>query len=233
MGRRSPCWSMARPRDGGLQPRARRTSRRCSPASRTRPGPNGAVGFRVIDTTTLTNGLHTISWAVIDNQGASEGIGSRFFTVSNGRRGAVTARRGVDGRRGKRRGSARDRHRRFRDDGAAARAARVGPRGALAGSRPGARAGRDPQRRGEPRRTVARDPGHATRATCDERGLAPLPIGSQLDAATGVFTWAPGVGFVGAYDLCSSAVGDDAVARREVRVILAPKGSGRRPAGRD
>ena len=47
-------------------------------------GSNGAIGFRVIDTTTLTNGLHTISWTVVDNQGAIEGIGSRFFTVSNG-----------------------------------------------------------------------------------------------------------------------------------------------------
>ena len=47
-------------------------------------GTNGAIGFRVIDTTALTNGLHTISWTVVDNQGAIEGIGSRFFTVSNG-----------------------------------------------------------------------------------------------------------------------------------------------------
>ena len=28
---------------------------------------NGAIGFRVIDTTTLTNGAHTISWTVIDD----------------------------------------------------------------------------------------------------------------------------------------------------------------------
>ena len=39
--------------------------------------------------------------------------------------------------------------------------------------------------------------------------------------------WAPGVGFVGAYDLVFIRhVGDDAVARREVRIILAPKGTG-------
>ncbi len=53
-------------------------------------GANGAVGFRVIDTTTLSNGLHTISWTVTDNLGVTEGIGSRFFTVANGA-GAVTA----------------------------------------------------------------------------------------------------------------------------------------------
>ena len=51
---------------------------------------NGAIGFKMIDTTQLTNGRHTISWTVVDNQGAIEGIGSRFFTVSNGT-GPLTA----------------------------------------------------------------------------------------------------------------------------------------------
>jgi hypothetical protein len=43
----------------------------------------GAVGYFYIDTTKLTNGLHTISWSVTDNAGAASGIGSRFFTVQN------------------------------------------------------------------------------------------------------------------------------------------------------
>ena len=56
---------------------------------------DGAIGFRVLDTTTLTNTLHTISWTVSDSAGAVEGIGSRFFAVSNGV-SAVTAAPGVD-----------------------------------------------------------------------------------------------------------------------------------------
>ncbi len=44
---------------------------------------NGAIGFYTIDTTTLTNGIHTISWLVIDNQARSDGIGSRYFWVQN------------------------------------------------------------------------------------------------------------------------------------------------------
>jgi hypothetical protein len=58
--------------------------------------------------------------------------------------------------------------------------------------------------------------------------LAPLPIGSNLDRTTGVFTWQPGVGFVRNYDLVfvRSANGQ-AVSRREVRVVLNPKGSNR------
>ena len=45
---------------------------------------NGAVGVFHLDTTTLSNGLHTISWVVTDSGGASEGIGSRYFIVQNG-----------------------------------------------------------------------------------------------------------------------------------------------------
>ncbi len=45
---------------------------------------NGAVGYYILDTTRLANGLHTISWVVTDNLGNSEGIGSRFFNVQNG-----------------------------------------------------------------------------------------------------------------------------------------------------
>ena len=45
---------------------------------------NGAIGYFFLDTTTLANGVHTISWVVSDNQGRTDGIGSRFFTVLNG-----------------------------------------------------------------------------------------------------------------------------------------------------
>jgi sugar lactone lactonase YvrE len=45
-----------------------------------------------IDTTALTNGLHTIGWTVTDSAGRVDGIGSRFFTVFNsGASSAVTA----------------------------------------------------------------------------------------------------------------------------------------------
>jgi hypothetical protein len=43
----------------------------------------GAVGFYLIDTTTLTNGVHTIVWIVQDSANRIQGIGSRFFTVAN------------------------------------------------------------------------------------------------------------------------------------------------------
>jgi len=37
----------------------------------------------VIDTTKLSNGLHSIVWIATDNEGHSEGIGSRYFYVKN------------------------------------------------------------------------------------------------------------------------------------------------------
>ena len=42
-----------------------------------------AVGFFVLDTTTLANGLHTLAWVVRDNMNRVQGVGSRFITVQN------------------------------------------------------------------------------------------------------------------------------------------------------
>jgi uncharacterized repeat protein (TIGR03803 family) len=44
---------------------------------------NGAVGHFSLDTRTLTNGVHVLSWVVADNNGNSQGIGSRYFMVAN------------------------------------------------------------------------------------------------------------------------------------------------------
>ena len=43
----------------------------------------GAVGFFHVNTTTLANGVHTISWNAFDNQGRGEGLGSRYFNTLN------------------------------------------------------------------------------------------------------------------------------------------------------
>ncbi len=44
---------------------------------------NGAVGYYVLDTTALTDGMHAISWEVTDDLDRKEGIGSRYFWVTN------------------------------------------------------------------------------------------------------------------------------------------------------
>jgi hypothetical protein len=44
----------------------------------------GAIGFRVLDTTQFADGLHTIAWVGYDDQGIGEGVGSRYFSILNG-----------------------------------------------------------------------------------------------------------------------------------------------------
>jgi hypothetical protein len=44
---------------------------------------NGAVGYLNLDTTTYSNGVHTIQWTATDNAGNTDGIGSRYFTIQN------------------------------------------------------------------------------------------------------------------------------------------------------
>ncbi|MFC2161647.1 hypothetical protein ACFLRX_08355 [Acidobacteriota bacterium] len=44
---------------------------------------DGAIGYFHLDTTSLADGMHTISWTITDNAGITGGIGSRFFTVVN------------------------------------------------------------------------------------------------------------------------------------------------------
>jgi hypothetical protein len=186
---------------------------------------NGAIGFRVIDTRTLTNGLHTIAWTVTDDHGTTEGIGSRYFTVSNtGSSGSMTTA-GVA----------------TASSAAAVTALPIDRSPILA-------------RRGWDSTTAWRSFGSGTSDRVVIRGeevdrldlwlgdewgqryagyhrvageLTPLPIGSHLHATSGRFTWAPGAGFVGAYDLVFVRYsGQQPVVRREVRVILAAKGSG-------
>jgi hypothetical protein len=50
----------------------------------------GAVGFFHVNTTTLSNGVHTISWNAFDNLGRGEGLGSRYFNVLNTSSGVLT-----------------------------------------------------------------------------------------------------------------------------------------------
>jgi hypothetical protein len=45
---------------------------------------SGASGYFMLDTRTLTDGLHTIAWLIRDDAGQATGVGSRYFRVQNG-----------------------------------------------------------------------------------------------------------------------------------------------------
>jgi hypothetical protein len=190
------------------------------------PGLNntdGAIGFRVIDTTALANGLHTIAWTVTDNLGSTEGIGSRYFRVSNGVGGMTAASEG----------------------GALTASSEALAAAPVAGNAVVGRLGWDPAAPwrafvvNSSGRVVVRSeevsrlelhltgPGRSEGYLRVGDALTALPVGSQLDASTGVFTWQPGVGFVGSYDLVFvRRDGPRVIARQDVRVILQAKGSG-------
>jgi hypothetical protein len=191
----------------------------------TYPGVASALGIAGINTTLLSNGLHTIAWIVTADNGQSDGIGSRFFNVSNtggaltgeavapaglsasdevagaaADRSGVRARRGYDGRTP------------FR---------RIRPSAA----EPATIYGEEMDRfelRFDPR------PGTLTGHVRTADGLAPLPAGSHLDAGAGVFTWQPGPGFVHAYDLVFVRWNEGrAVSRLDVRFVIGPRASNR------
>jgi hypothetical protein len=202
-----------------------------------------ALGVATLDTTTLANGVHTISWLVTDNQtpAGAAGVGSRYFTVS---KGSLT----LDPSQGS--------LRRGRSTVIASNAFMAPPSAALRTAArdsdpiPGRR-GFDPETPLQPyavtdgRATVQSEEldrielqvgaqgAGASGATYAgylrvADGLAPLPVGSSLNPETGAFIWQPGVAFVGTYDLVfAKLAGSEAVARRDVRVVLNPKGSNR------
>ena len=188
---------------------------------------NGAIGFRVIDTTALSNGMHTIAWTVTDNLGSTEGIGSRYFRVSNGTSPLTSA--------------LEDGVQRAGSPALAAAAATSASRPVLG------RLGWNPD---APWRTFAVNTSGRAIVRSEEIGrielylgdassgrvegylrvgdaLAALPVGSTLDPSTGVFTWQPGVGYVGNYDLIFvRRDGGRVHERQDVRVVLHAKGSG-------
>ena len=157
------------------------------------PGLNnsaGAVGFRILDTTQLANGIHTISWVVSDDSGATEGIGSRYFHVNNAT--ALVSRDQVT------------------SEAVEASAAAIVPRGD---------APRVARIREMERLVIDLTTESKTVSACrptftgfevvgDER--RPLPAGSTLDPSTGAFAWQPGPGFIGMYRLLFLATCDGA-----------------------
>ena len=167
------------------------------------PGINTALGLAAFDSTTLSNGVHTIAWVVTDNLGNSAGVGSRYFTVSNG--AGITASSSqlaasasllpassqpvprITGRRG------------------------FDPYGAYETFEPGAD-GRITIAIPEMGRVELWLPAGSTAQALVNGVRRPLPIGSQFNADTGQFTWNPGVGFNGAYDFL--------LAGRAIRVVV-------------
>lgn len=163
---------------------------------------SGAVGFLVIDTTKLSNGVHTIGWIARDAAGNTQGLGSRFFGVLNsGTASAVAAAQSASAQSASALTGVP-----IANDAIEVRRAATPQEGALLVV---------PEYTGDIdlRATEMEmiELRLASRFAADGQGryegfqlvrdeLRPLPSGSTFDAAEGVFRWQPGPAFVGAYD---------------------------------
>jgi hypothetical protein len=218
-------------------------------------GVRNALGVWTMDTTALSNGVHSIAWVVTGTNGETDGIGSRFFSVANSTGGSSTA--GV-----------------AQTPVAALAATPVPAAGTAAVPAPllvplavappdvqaavaaapletsplPARTGADPDApfvsappsdgrdvfeieemdRVELQLGWVGSDGDVTGYLRSGAELSPLPIGSHLDRSAATFAWLPGPGFVRDYDLVFVRwSGGVAVARRDVRIVILPKVGGR------
>ena len=172
----------------------------------------GAGGSFALDTTTLANGSHQISWSVSDSCGRQAWIGSRFFDVQNGSAARVAAP----------------------STAVASQAAAVSSSPMMVQQGEGAWSLVSPNAAGvrvaqtdERNRINVQLPavGGATYTGAHRVGTAwrALPLGSSLDSQTGLFSWEPAAGFVGSYDLAFvSTATDGTTLIVPVRIVVGP-----------
>jgi hypothetical protein len=206
----------------------------------------GPVGYRVLDTTALAEGQHTIAWVVVDSQGAANGIGSRYFSVAN----SADAQAGLQAAP-----SATESSAGVETVGAAPPTISVvagpdsGRRAASLATTPAVDAPVLVQRgEGQVRPLQASETGARTialkalerveltlgaaTAGCpgtwagyrvDEKKLADLPVGAAINP-TGTFYWQPGPGFIGTFELLFVRTAcDGSKERLPVTVTIQPR----------
>ncbi|MDQ1350892.1 MAG: hypothetical protein QG657_1194, partial [Acidobacteriota bacterium] len=156
----------------------------------------GPTGYFQFDTTTYTNGLHSISWIVTDDGGNSEGIGSRFFSIYNttGGDAAKSPARatGTDSSR-----VAMSTVKKNFNPGSDAQQSEMIP--IEQAQTPSFVEIRELQRIEIPVGSGNRSGLKGYVAVGDDKET--LPIGSTLDTDNGVFHWQPGPGFLGDFEL--------------------------------
>ncbi len=187
---------------------------------------DGAVGYYYLNTTEYQNGVHTIGWNVEDSGGNSADIGERYFTVINvdimGTLGTGMKNQMVN----------LDRSLSF--EYAIKLPTSFNPVRVRSG----------PRRDAEPEITEVDNYGvinieirevERVRVYFGEGAdymgylivgeeLRPLPIGSTLNTEEGTFSWQPGAGFIGEYDLVfikKDATG--AKTKIKTRITILPK----------
>jgi hypothetical protein len=182
------------------------------------PMGGGAVGYFFIDTTMMTNGVHTIAWSVTDAAARTAGVGSRYFTVFNGSASAIGSP------------SFPASPQLWRPVGELARSRDAAPLGV--------RTGFDLEARFEPieaggrveisdlgRLEVDLGTGPVDVFLVRNGRLARLPGGATLDAARGRFHWQPAPAFLGEYQLAFVRQGRHGPELTSLSVVVTPQPS--------
>ncbi len=174
---------------------------------------DGPVGYHILDTTKYADGVHTISWTVSDDAGSIGGIGSRFFEIQNlsGASSLSTASGSIgseaEGTSYVAEGTGADTAALLPDDDSERLAIEVS-----GGSRRTVR---------EQGLVIVRLKGGAGRRYVGWGADATkgLPVGSTLDAKSGIFYWMPAPGFLGKHVLHFAAT-DGRRRGRPVTVVI-------------
>ena len=200
---------------------------------------NGAIGYLQFNTTPLANGVHTIAWGVADSAGNAAGIGSRYFSVLNGRSSSVLS------------SPTSLFYSTERESAPAAGEAAGQPVSSLAWMPASDVPAYVQSGFGEssPLQIADAASNGTSRVKAEELGLvrvtvgaavstdtdgyegylvkggelAALPAGSFLDKQTGEFFWQPGPGFVGAYEFVFIRNGNGAKTKSSMTVTIDPR----------
>jgi len=194
---------------------------------------NGAVGYFNFDTTTYANGVHTIGWSAKDSAGNAEGIGSRFISIYNSGGTVSNKNDGFFSLAG------------YESDSVSLAELANIPNDAFSPML--VKNGFDamtgtmymyPEMDGAVRlkiREVERLEilldGQATKNGGEQycgyllsgNDIRSLPIGSTLDPINGLFTWQPGPGFLGEYEMVFVKKSADRMLKKVVIVLIHPK----------
>ncbi|MCU0286204.1 MAG: Ig-like domain-containing protein [Acidobacteria bacterium] len=182
---------------------------------------DGPTGFYRLDTTQFANGVHLISWTVIDNGGHKEGIGSRYFNIYNAGNTVISS---------------------LRDDNINDALSRsefyncttgIKVKKGFETSMTSQETEIYPDEEGQVFLQVEElqpveiqlDAGNSILSGYLEMDgrLEPLPIGSSLDRSNGVFRWQPGPGFFGDYQLIFFGKDDnETLVRKRVHLRITP-----------
>jgi hypothetical protein len=179
---------------------------------------DGAIGYFYLDTTAYENGVHTIHWTATDSGQNTDGIGSRYFTIRNaGNRSRATASSadlsGIPAETSKPLGVKRIYRRNSeRED--------IYP-----GDKGFVTIEIKELERVEIWLSTPQDDLKGCSGYMMAGGqLKPLPTGSTLDAARGVFCWHPGPGYFGEYQLVFiNEMQNGKLERKNMKIIIQPK----------